>query len=285
MATATAPTLTAPAPRIKWAPLLVAIAVGAIIFLIPTPHGLSRTAQIALAITGFTVVLWALQVMNNAVASVLMMALLIPAGVKPSLALSGFSSGSWWVLLAVLFYVIVVLAQPLRRAIVGTQRVLRIPPVQTHVAHTGCQQRGRRHRSRINRLVDVAEPDPVVEKCPDGFLDQPTAVPHLGDHGKLVERPTQLDEELTVFRREPERPGKLHQQSPQLLGGEQRPYALFEGRDFGILQNSRVSKPLVEFGGEEEPRIGLHLLDPKPHDMRFKELRKRAVDLDHIQVS
>src|SRR5690349_10735910 len=104
MATATAPTLAATTPRVKWVPLLLALAVGAIIFLIPTPYGLSRTAQIALAITGFTVVLWALQVMNNAVASVLMMPLLIPAGVKPSLALSGFSTGSWWVLLAVLYY-------------------------------------------------------------------------------------------------------------------------------------------------------------------------------------
>jgi anion transporter len=70
----------------------------------PEPRGLSRIAQTALAITGFTIVLWAFQVMNNGVASVLMMALLIPAGVKPSLALSGFSGGSWWILLAVLFY-------------------------------------------------------------------------------------------------------------------------------------------------------------------------------------
>ena len=88
----------------KWLPFLLAIAVGAAIFFMPTPHGLSRIAQIALAVTGFTIILWAFQVMNNGVASVLMMALLIPAGIKPSLALSGFSTGSWWVLLAVLFY-------------------------------------------------------------------------------------------------------------------------------------------------------------------------------------
>jgi len=104
MATAIAQPTTAKAARIKWVPFLAAIAVGAAIFLIPTPRGLSQTGQFALAITGFTIVLWAFQVMNNGVASVLMMALLIPAGVKPSLALSGFSSGSWWVLLAVLFY-------------------------------------------------------------------------------------------------------------------------------------------------------------------------------------
>jgi anion transporter len=92
------------AARVRWWVLALAVAVGTAIFVIPTPHGLSRTAQAALAITGLTVVLWAAQAMNNGVASVLMMALMIPAGIKPSLALSGFSSGSWWVLLAVLFY-------------------------------------------------------------------------------------------------------------------------------------------------------------------------------------
>ena len=101
---AAASQVAAPARRVRWLALVIAVAIGAVIFLVPTPHGLSRTAQTALAITGFTVVLWAMQVMNNGVASVLMMALLIPAGVKPALALSGFSTGSWWVLLAVLFY-------------------------------------------------------------------------------------------------------------------------------------------------------------------------------------
>ena len=104
MATATAQPVTANATRIRWLPLLLAVAVGLAIFLIPTPDGLSRTGQTALAITGFAIILWACQVMNNGVASVLMMALMIPAGIKPSLALSGFSTGSWWVLLAVLFY-------------------------------------------------------------------------------------------------------------------------------------------------------------------------------------
>ena len=104
MATTTAPLVTAAKAPIRWFPLALAVAVGAAIFLIPASHGLSRTAQTALAITGLTVVLWATQAMNNGVASVLMMALMVGAGIKPSLAFSGFSSGSFWVLLAVLFY-------------------------------------------------------------------------------------------------------------------------------------------------------------------------------------
>src|ERR1700677_761219 len=105
MATAIAPPpATAAAPRVKWVPLLLAIAIGLALFFMPAQHGLTRAGQTALAITAFTIVLWAFGVMNNGVASVLMMALLIPAGARPALALSGFSTGSWWILLAVLYY-------------------------------------------------------------------------------------------------------------------------------------------------------------------------------------
>ena len=104
MATAIAPPAPTTATRVKWLPLLFAIALGLGLFFMPAQHGLTRAGQTALAITAFTIVLWAFGVMNNGVASVLMMALLIPAGAKPSLALSGFSSGSWWILLAVLYY-------------------------------------------------------------------------------------------------------------------------------------------------------------------------------------
>ncbi len=104
MATAIARPAATAAARVKWLPLLLAIAIGLAIFMMPAQHGLGRIGQTSLAITAFTIVLWAFGAMNNGVASVLMMALLIPAGVKPSLALSGFSSGSWWVLLAVLYY-------------------------------------------------------------------------------------------------------------------------------------------------------------------------------------
>jgi len=105
MATTTAPPpVTVTGPKVKWAPLLLAVILGLTLFFMPTPHGLTRPGQVALAISAFTIVLWAFGVMNNGVASVLMMALLIPAGAKPALALSGFSSGSWWILLAVLYY-------------------------------------------------------------------------------------------------------------------------------------------------------------------------------------
>ncbi len=88
----------------KWMQLFGAAALAATIVALPTPDGLSVIGHRTLAITIFTVVLWALQVMNNGVTSVLMMALLAGAGVRPAAALSGFSTPQFWILLSVLFY-------------------------------------------------------------------------------------------------------------------------------------------------------------------------------------
>lgn len=88
----------------KWIWLVVAVIIGAVIAVLPTPQGLSHIAHMVLAITAFTVVLWAAQVMNNGVASVLLMALLIVIGVPVPRVFSGFGGGAFWTLLAVLFY-------------------------------------------------------------------------------------------------------------------------------------------------------------------------------------
>src|SRR5260370_37556815 len=90
--------------RSKWIFLALAAAAGITIAALPTPSGLSRAGQLVLAITAFTVLLWMFRVMNNGVASVLMMALMIPVGIRPQLAFSGFSSPQFWILLSVLFY-------------------------------------------------------------------------------------------------------------------------------------------------------------------------------------
>jgi di/tricarboxylate transporter len=103
----TAPAAVAPAvgpSTMKWFGLGLAIVIGLIIMMMPTPAGLTPVGQKVLAITAFTVVLWVFQVINNGIAAILMMALMIPAGVRVPDALSGFSQGSWWILAAVLFY-------------------------------------------------------------------------------------------------------------------------------------------------------------------------------------
>jgi anion transporter len=92
-------------PSIKqWIIVAVAVAVGVTIVALPTPHGLSRIAQLVLGVTAFTAVVWASQVINTGTASILMMGLLMLAGVRPPLVLSGFGGGAFWVLLTVLFY-------------------------------------------------------------------------------------------------------------------------------------------------------------------------------------
>jgi solute carrier family 13 (sodium-dependent dicarboxylate transporter), member 2/3/5 len=88
----------------KWVGLTLAILAGAAILALPTPHGLSVLAHRVLAIAAFTVILWVFQVMNNGITAILMMALMIFAGVKPALVLSGYSSPQFWILLVVLFY-------------------------------------------------------------------------------------------------------------------------------------------------------------------------------------
>ena len=83
----------------KWIWLAVAIVVGLILAFAPTPQGLTRMGQLVLAITAGTVILWATEVMNNGVASVLMMALLIAVKIPPPRALSGFADPAFWTLL------------------------------------------------------------------------------------------------------------------------------------------------------------------------------------------
>jgi anion transporter len=81
-----------------------AAAAGLTVSLLPAPPQLSTIAQRVLGILVFSAIMWAAQVLNNGVTSVLMMGLMILAGVRPPLALSGFSGGAYWVLVAVLFY-------------------------------------------------------------------------------------------------------------------------------------------------------------------------------------
>ncbi len=90
--------------RSKLLILLALAALAGAVALMPAPAGLSRSAQTVLAVTVFTAGLWLFQVFNNAVSTVLMMGLLVAVGVAPALALSGFSSPGFWILLVVLFY-------------------------------------------------------------------------------------------------------------------------------------------------------------------------------------
>lgn len=98
--------------KIKWGSLLIAALIGLGIAYAPTPAGLTHAAQVVLAILAFTVIVWATDVMNNGVASILMMALMIASGVRPlgvvngtvTGAFSGYADPAFWILLTVLYY-------------------------------------------------------------------------------------------------------------------------------------------------------------------------------------
>ena len=94
----------APKNKLKLGGLLLAIAFGLALHLLPLSHGLTAPARLILQITGLTVVLWVFQVINPGFVSILMMGLMLLAGVRPPSVFSGFSSGGFWVLVCVLFY-------------------------------------------------------------------------------------------------------------------------------------------------------------------------------------
>ncbi len=105
MVAAPTPQITAmPARKTSWGGLLASIILGAGILALPTPAGLSSIGKSVVAITVFTVALWVFHVVNNGIASILMMALLLLAGARPAVVFSGFAGGSFWILLCVLFY-------------------------------------------------------------------------------------------------------------------------------------------------------------------------------------
>jgi anion transporter len=72
--------------------------------MLPAPAGLTVTGQRVLATLVFMVVLWVSQAIPTGLTAILLMGLLVPAGVKPTSALSGFSGSSLWLVLCVLFY-------------------------------------------------------------------------------------------------------------------------------------------------------------------------------------
>ena len=94
----TTSTVAAPAPTatvyhsIKWGWLAVAAAVALGVAFMPAQPGLDHMAQLILAVIAGTVVMWAAEVMNNGVASLLMMGVLmaigVPAAGRQSLATS-----------------------------------------------------------------------------------------------------------------------------------------------------------------------------------------------------
>ena len=84
--------------------IAAAAVIGIVVGRLPLSPGLSGAGQLVLAIIAFTATLWAAQPVSNAIASIVMMALLIAAKVPATLVFSGFSGGPFWVLLTVLFY-------------------------------------------------------------------------------------------------------------------------------------------------------------------------------------
>ncbi len=81
-----------------------AVVVAAIIALQPQVGQLDDTGQTALAIMALAVVLWVSDVLAAGITTILTLGLLILAGVPSNVALGGFASGAFWILVSVLFF-------------------------------------------------------------------------------------------------------------------------------------------------------------------------------------
>ena len=83
---------------------LLGVLLGGVIWLAPTPQGLSRVGHGVIAILVFTVIFWVFGVLGPATTAMLMLALMILAGVKPEHALGAYAGTPFWILVVVLFY-------------------------------------------------------------------------------------------------------------------------------------------------------------------------------------
>jgi DASS family divalent anion:Na+ symporter len=80
------------------------VVVAAVIKLLPSIGPLDATGQSALAIIALAVVLWATDVLNAGITALLALGLLMIVGVPSSVALSGYATGAFWILVPVLFF-------------------------------------------------------------------------------------------------------------------------------------------------------------------------------------
>jgi divalent anion:Na+ symporter, DASS family len=81
-----------------------AIAVAALIRLQPAIGPLDPVGRSALAIIAMAVILWIADTLNVGITAILTLGLLIVAGVPSGVALSGFATGAFWILVSVLFF-------------------------------------------------------------------------------------------------------------------------------------------------------------------------------------
>ena len=88
----------------RWIGAAAALVVASIIKLQPAIGPLDPVGQSALAIIAMAVILWIADTLNVGITAILTLGLLIVAGVPSGVALGGFATGAFWILVSVLFF-------------------------------------------------------------------------------------------------------------------------------------------------------------------------------------
>jgi anion transporter len=91
-------------PSKKTIGVAIALLLAAVIKLQPAIGDLDATGRSALAILAMGVVFWVTDVLPAGITALLILGLLIIAGVASNVALSGFATGGFWILVCVLFF-------------------------------------------------------------------------------------------------------------------------------------------------------------------------------------
>ena len=176
--------------------------------------------------------------------------------------------------------VVLLLARGVR--LEGSKRVAGVTAVEAHIADGRGQERAGGHRLGVLRLVDVAEPDLVVQEGSDSFLRHPRRMAHFGHEGELVEGAAELDQEVAVLGSEAKAPGELHEQRAEFAGLFHGPESFLKLLNVRRLQAALVGEALVELGGEAEVTVGLDLLHPDLGDFGLQGFVEGRIDLDQV---
>lgn len=83
---------------------LAGLAAALVVAFLPRIENLDPASQPVVAIIVMAVVFWATEVLNAGIIAVLALGLMLAIGVPPAIAVSGFSSSAFWIVVSVLFF-------------------------------------------------------------------------------------------------------------------------------------------------------------------------------------
>jgi hypothetical protein len=109
-------------------------------------------------------------------------------------------------------------------------------------------------------------------------------MPHLRHYWKFVKGTPQLDDEIAILPREPERPWEAHEQASQSSGIPKRPKSILELPDSARVELTVMCELPPKYGRKNKIRVLRYLVDPQFRYLGAQRPMKRGVDFHQVQV-